>query len=114
MFGKRSKSEASLATQPVAPPTSSPEPRIFASPQPASREQKPEAAAISMGQAAANPERKPVERARSEKYYDVKNTVFNALIDTIDLTQLSKLDSRGGARGDSRNCQRNRRPSRTW
>ena len=44
-----------------------------------------------MGQAAANPERKPIERARSEKYYDVKNTVFNALIDTIDLTQLSKL-----------------------
>ena len=48
---------------------------------------------ISMGQAAANAERKPIERARSEKYYDVKTTVFNALIDTIDLTQLSKLDS---------------------
>ena len=30
--------------------------------------------------------------ARSEEYYDVKTTVFNALIDTIDLTQLSKLD----------------------
>jgi len=37
-------------------------------------------------------ERKPVERARSEEYYDVKTTVFNALIDTIDLTQLAKLD----------------------
>jgi len=41
---------------------------------------------------AAKPERKPVERARSEEYYDVKTTVFNALIDTIDLTQLGKLD----------------------
>ena len=30
--------------------------------------------------------------ARSEEYYDVKTTVFNALIDTIDLTQLAKLD----------------------
>ena len=30
---------------------------------------------------------------RSEEYYDVKTTVFNALIDTIDLTQLAKLDS---------------------
>ena len=44
------------------------------------------------GQIPAKTERKPVERARSEEYYDVKTTVFNALIDTIDLTQLSKLD----------------------
>ncbi len=37
----------------------------------------------------------PVEpqRHHSEEYYDVKTTVFNALIDTIDLTQLAKLDS---------------------
>ncbi len=32
-------------------------------------------------------------RKKSEEYYDVKTTVFNALIDTIDLTQLAKLDS---------------------
>jgi pilus assembly protein CpaF len=32
------------------------------------------------------------ERRHSEEYYDVKTTVFNALIDTIDLTQLSKLE----------------------
>ena len=29
----------------------------------------------------------------SEEYYDVKTTVFNALIDTIDLTQLAKLEA---------------------
>jgi pilus assembly protein CpaF len=33
------------------------------------------------------------QRQHSEEYYDVKTTVFNALIDTIDLTQLAKLDS---------------------
>ena len=33
------------------------------------------------------------ERSRSEEYYDVKTTVFNALIDTIDLTQLARLDA---------------------
>jgi pilus assembly protein CpaF len=33
------------------------------------------------------------ERRRSEEYYDVKTTVFNALIDTIDLTQLAKLET---------------------
>ncbi len=32
---------------------------------------------------------------KSEEYYDVKTTVFSALIDTIDLTQLSKLDNEG-------------------
>jgi pilus assembly protein CpaF len=34
-----------------------------------------------------------MQRRHSEEYYDVKSTVFNALIDTIDLTQLSKLDA---------------------
>jgi pilus assembly protein CpaF len=33
------------------------------------------------------------QRRHSEEYYDVKTTVFNALIDTIDLTQLAKLDA---------------------
>jgi pilus assembly protein CpaF len=32
-------------------------------------------------------------KPRSEEYYDVKTTVFNALIDTIDLTQLAKLEA---------------------
>jgi pilus assembly protein CpaF len=63
---------------------------------------------ISRGQAPAKAERQPIERACSEEYYDVKTTVFNALIDTIDLTQLSKLDPEA-ARGDSRNCHRNHR-----
>ena len=35
----------------------------------------------------------PPQRRHSEEYYDVKTTVFNALIDTIDLTQLAKLDA---------------------
>jgi len=30
---------------------------------------------------------------RSQDYYDTKTTIFNALIDTIDLTQLAQLDS---------------------
>jgi len=34
-------------------------------------------------------------REKSEDYYDVKTTVFSALIDTIDLSQLSKLDNEG-------------------
>ncbi|THF55724.1 CpaF family protein [Ollibium composti] len=39
---------------------------------------------------AAEPRRGP--RERSEAYYDTKSQVFSALIDTIDLSQLAKLD----------------------
>ncbi|MFO0993553.1 MAG: CpaF family protein [Hyphomicrobiales bacterium] len=38
---------------------------------------------------------------RSENYYDIKSTIFNALIDAIDLTQLGQLD-RDGARDEIR------------
>jgi pilus assembly protein CpaF len=37
----------------------------------------------------------PEIRVKSEEYYDVKTQVFSALIDTIDLSQLSKLDNEG-------------------
>jgi pilus assembly protein CpaF len=40
------------------------------------------------------PEPKKVQRERSEAYYDTKSQVFSALIDTIDLSQLAKLDPR--------------------
>ena len=39
------------------------------------------------------PETVESQRRHSEEYYDVKTTVFNALIDTIDLTQLAKLEA---------------------
>jgi pilus assembly protein CpaF len=42
---------------------------------------------------APGPTEAQVSRRHSEEYYDVKTTVFNALIDTIDLTQLAKLDA---------------------
>ena len=38
---------------------------------------------------------------RSENYYDIKSTIFNALIDAIDLTQLSQID-RDAARDEIR------------
>ena len=44
-------------------------------------------------QRAPEPAAQESRSAKSEEYYDVKTTVFNALIDTIDLTQLAKLDA---------------------
>ena len=35
---------------------------------------------------------RPVADNRSEDYYQIKSTIFNALIDTIDLAQLAQLD----------------------
>jgi len=91
MFGKRGTSDASIARRPVAPRAPAPQPRVSDPPLPISTEQKPKVALVSMSPAPAKAERKPTEREYSEQYYDLKTNVFNALIDTIDLTQLSKL-----------------------
>ena len=50
--------------------------------------------------AASRPQPK-IPGRRSENYYDIKSTIFNALIDAIDLTQLGQLD-RDGARDEIR------------
>ena len=83
MFGKRpgSGSEAPPPRQTPAAPASK-----AASPPPA-----PPPLAKSRG-----PEVLPAPVApdnRSEQYYEVKLTIFNALIDTIDLAQLARLDA---------------------
>src|SRR5207247_4978801 len=41
---------------------------------------------------ASKPVAKVVADTRSEDYYQIKSTIFNALIDTIDLAQLAQLD----------------------
>src|SRR5437763_10372627 len=50
------------------------------------------------GSAQARPQ---VAARKSENYYDIKSTIFNALIDAIDLTQLGQLD-RDAARDEIR------------
>jgi pilus assembly protein CpaF len=89
MFGKRSTFAAPPEPRPVAPQTPAPQSRVE-TPPPSAPEPKPDV--TQRGASQAPSKAKPIERARSEEYYDVKTTVFNALIDTIDLTQLSKLD----------------------
>jgi pilus assembly protein CpaF len=90
MFGKRSTTAAPPPERPAAPETPVPQPHAPAPPPPPDRKLEP----VPAGQVPprAKTERKPIERVRPEEYYDVKTTVFNALIDTIDLTQLSKLE----------------------
>src|SRR3954453_5077515 len=88
MFGRRSNEQPPLRPTPQAPAVPQPaaEPKSASQP----RQQAPAAAAPVPARVEASFE---PERKHSEEYYDVKTTVFNALIDTIDLTQLSKLDT---------------------
>ena len=86
MFGRRTTDpgqQQRRAPQPAAPAANTAAPATAPAPAPA------------QAAAPAAPRAEPVETSRkhSEEYYDVKTTVFNALIDTIDLTQLAKLDS---------------------
>jgi len=60
---------------------------------PLTRPSAPAVAAPPPRPAPAAPEPRKVVRERSESYYDTKSQVFSALIDTIDLSQLAKLDA---------------------
>jgi pilus assembly protein CpaF len=69
-----------------------------------------ENAPVVVEQAASAPAAQPAQQfqdapkkaaGRSDNYYDIKSTIFNALIDAIDLTQLGQLD-RDSARDEIR------------
>src|SRR5918996_1237848 len=81
MFGRRS-TDSTARKLPQAQQTAAGAPA-------AAPELKPSSPAIAPRPAQPVAESK---RRHSEEYYDVKTTVFNALIDTIDLTQLAKLE----------------------
>src|SRR3990167_1182379 len=99
-FGKRSGS--TVTTLPSAPAASAPAPAA-AAPKPvapaapaAARPAPPPgpaAPAVKLKTPDIKPE--PVRKVNqhSEQYYNTKTTIFNALIDTIDLSQLAQLDT---------------------
>jgi len=96
MFGRRTNDPSTPRRLPQQPQPAPKAPApAGAAPPP---EVKPRQTASAPQVAAAAPTPPPAEpresqRRHSEEYYDVKTTVFNALIDTIDLTQLAKLDA---------------------
>jgi pilus assembly protein CpaF len=92
MFGKRTGNQEfprrPPQPQPQLPPSSAGQPPVAKASEPA-----PAPAPASSSKPAVATPAPETSRRHSEEYYDVKTTVFNALIDTIDLTQLAKLDS---------------------
>jgi len=112
MFGKRSEDtlqkpvgQAGLP-QGQAPAAATPAVTIPDLPMPAGGGFGSQAVARTGGapQTAATQAQRPdtsLTSRRSDNYYDIKSTIFNALIDAIDLTQLGQLD-RDAARDEIR------------
>src|SRR5690242_15261103 len=106
MFGKRSGTAANEAprtppraasTQPADPAPQSAAPVAELPPKPAAAQQPAKAAPPPPPKLAAAPQPKPGPKTaiidtRSDDYYQIKSTIFSALIDTIDLAQLAQLD----------------------
>ena len=87
MFGKRSGTEAE--NRPIKPaalePVSSAAPAV-------SRSAPPPPTVASPPLSPAKAPAPAMEARRSDNYYQVKATIFGALIEAIDLAQLAKLD----------------------
>ncbi len=99
MFGKRGNDDGSRATPEFRPPAA-PAAGSATMTTPAPDIRSPVAPAVPAAPVRRAVEAPPmvseprkVQRERSESYYDTKSQVFSALIDTIDLSQLAKLDS---------------------
>ncbi len=88
MFGKRSVAEAAPG-KPAAPVRESQSAAPVSQPQAAPVASAP---APQLAPQPSKPVARPVADTRSEDYYQIKSTIFNALIDTIDLAQLAQLD----------------------
>ena len=86
MFGRRGSTGATYGSgkpETAAPP---------AAPRPSAAATPSRASAATADPNAPLPPGRQQERVRSEDYYDTKSSIFSALIDTIDLSQLARLD----------------------
>lgn len=93
MFGRRNEGQAVAPRKPATP--TRPEPQSGgqkAGGQKAGAQKAPPPKPVPAQPAPAARPSAAVDE-RSENYYQIKTTIFNALIDTIDLTQLAQLDT---------------------
>ena len=122
MFGKRSTLGQDTARPapitPAAPPSAMPpasdsagDPGRAAAPVLGAPIASPSVAPAQRNAMPSGPLTAPVvaESRRSDTYYEVKGTIFGALIEAIDLSQLARLDSEFGTRRNPRHRQRDHR-----
>jgi pilus assembly protein CpaF len=104
VFGKRATDQPAPAPRQAPPPAAAGAPPIATRPQ---RVETTAAAPPASAPAAAKPQPKPtrgfeqlqaaqgpteIVREQSEYYHQTKTTIFNALLNTIDLSQLAQMD----------------------
>lgn len=103
MFGKRALSNEpettpaaapAAAVKPVAVAAPAPKPAAPAAASPGTSAPSPDRLAKVVRAASAETQRSVVQDARSEEYYRIKTSIYNALIETIDLGQLANLDQK--------------------
>ena len=103
MFGKRSSGGEALRQEgprPVQPMPAAPKPAAVDAPrvQPAKQNAEPNSYKAMLDETIPSPPIVParqqtvMEGRRTESFYETKGQIFGALIEAIDLTQLSKLD----------------------
>ena len=92
MFGKRSAT--SEQTRPPVPRPASPRPAAVAPPhvEPQGAALAPPPVMSAQGLTVSKAHARTAD-PRSDEYYQIKTTIFSALIDTIDLAQLAQLDA---------------------
>ena len=99
MFGK--KADQGLSPSVIPPQAASPPPAHHAPVAGANIPDLKVGSKAPAQQAASEVKASGEMRQKPESYYDIKSTIFNALIDAIDLTQLGQLD-REAARDEIR------------
>jgi len=99
MFGRRSAEADTPSAAAAAPkPKAAPKPQPKASPASAPAQGPKKTAAAPPRVVNQAPRTQPIEiGGRTDEYFQTKTTIFNALIDTIDLSQLSQLDAQAAA-----------------
>ncbi|MGB8817483.1 MAG: CpaF family protein [Rhizobiaceae bacterium] len=90
MFGKRGSDGGSKPVTEIRAPAAS---AIAASAPVAAASQAAASAPMPAMAVNVNPQGQRPSREKNDNYYDTKSQVFSALIDTIDLSQLAKLDA---------------------
>jgi pilus assembly protein CpaF len=115
LFGKRSTTAGEVRTAPAPRPIATPVSPVAAAPRPSAAPTSNGAPSMEVGRtpfpsdglgaplisaplasrapSAANTVPSSVDSRRSESYYEVKGTIFGALIEAIDLAQLARLDA---------------------
>src|SRR6185312_15715954 len=91
MFGKRS-AEAPARREPAPAAASAAPPPPAGAPPKAEPASAPRSAPLMVTPTPKAAQTRVAADSRSEDYYQIKTTIFSALIDTIDLAQLAQLD----------------------